>query len=209
MCVHLPVLAPHFVASFPPFFSIYFYFLLTSVSNISACVDDTLRSPVLPACCCLVVPVPLRYRSASCQYTFLPSVSDLCGHIAPLSVLRVCVLLRVLSVCPFRDPFCCLWSVNKVSQSYVGQVCNFHRVSVSSQHGRFRFRSLFVFFFFLAKGVPMSSFIQTLHPHPSHWNLYKVQADPVIPVCHIRVALKVVFHQSYSHSSSALLLGVL
>ncbi len=53
--------------------------------------------------------------------------------------------------------------------------------------------------FFFAKGVPTSLSVRTLHPHPSCWSLYRVQADLAISVCHVRVTLKVVFRLIVIH----------
>ncbi len=121
----LPVLAPLFVASFPFFCLIFliYFFPSVSVSNISAYVFDTLHCSVFPASCCSVVLVPLRYWTTSHRYAFFVSeqYSWVCCP-TPLSVLPVRRPLQILSVWPFRDPFWWLWSVNKVSQSYVGQV---------------------------------------------------------------------------------------
>ncbi len=56
--------------------------------------------------------------------------------------------------------------------------------------------------------LPMSSSVRPLHLPPSNWSLYGVKADTAISVCHLRVALEVVFCQSYSQSSPALPIGV-
>ncbi len=142
VCVHHPVLAPYLSRVFFLFFYYFFIFFpfFSSVSNISVCMVDTLRSSVLPARCRLVIPVPFQYRNVSRRYTFFPLATDPRGHVTPTPVHAACLYSAPGFVCsPFRDPFWFLWSANNVSQSYISQVRNFCRISVSPQHGRFHF----------------------------------------------------------------------